>query len=68
MKRSAKPDPARKQQAGPPQPLPDPVDVVDGIPDRSTRSGKWVLVLLGAVFLAWVAFLVYNAVAGGIEQ
>lgn len=43
---------------------PEPVSVVDGIPDRSARPAAWKYVLLTAVLLGWVAFLMYCAVAG----
>jgi len=45
--------------------VPQPVDVVDGIPDRSLRPGRWKYVLIAVIFLAWVAFLVYCQLAGG---
>lgn len=44
-----------------------PVDVVDGIPDRSARRSAWKYVLLALVFLGWVAFLVYCHLAGNPE-
>jgi hypothetical protein len=43
---------------------PEPVDVVDGVPDRSPRPRGWKVLLLAAVFAAWVAFLIYCAAAG----
>ena len=43
---------------------PEPVNVVDGIPDRSTHSGTWAYLIVAAVFVAWVAFLVYCQLAG----
>lgn len=39
-------------------------DVVDGIPDRSSRRSAWKYLLLAALFLAWIAFLVYVLQAG----
>ena len=48
--------------------LPEPVDVVDGIPDRSKRPARWVYVVIGAVFVVWVVFLIYNAMVGGVES
>jgi hypothetical protein len=44
---------------------PEPVDAVDGIPDRSSNPAAWKYLLLAAIFLAWVAFLVYCQLAGG---
>lgn len=43
---------------------PQPVNVVDGIPDRSPSPAAWKYVLLAGVFVAWVAFLIYCAAAG----
>jgi uncharacterized membrane-anchored protein len=34
-----------------------PIDVVDGIADRSSRPAAWKYAALAAVFLAWVAVL-----------
>lgn len=42
----------------------NPVDVVDGIPDRSPRPATWKYILIGAIFAAWVGVLVYFLVAG----
>ncbi len=47
-----------------PPPAPAPVNLVDGVPDRSPRRHIWKYVLLAVIFLAWVAFLVYSALAG----
>ena len=47
-----------------PPPIPEPRDVVDGIPDRAARRPVWKYVLLAVIFLAWMAFLVYCAVTG----
>jgi len=46
--------------------LREPIDVVDGIPDRSPNAAWWKYVLLGAIFLGWVAFLVYVRIAGSL--
>ena len=46
--------------------VPDPVDVVDGIADRSARPRIWKYVVLGAVFIGWLCFLIWSAAAGGI--
>jgi hypothetical protein len=43
---------------------PAPVDVRDGIPDRSERRGRWPILVLLGVFLAWLGFLIYCAVGG----
>ena len=42
----------------------EPVDVVDGIPDRSQTRAKWKLVVIGLIFLAWTAVLVFIRIAG----
>ena len=53
-----------RERAHPPTALSEPVDVVDGIPDRSRRRGGWVLMLLAAIFLAWMAFLIAVKILG----
>jgi hypothetical protein len=51
-----------------PNPLPpEPIDVVDGIPDRAARTPRWRYVLLAAAGLAWVAVLIYCWLAGCVE-
>ena len=55
-KDDSKQDPAKR--------VPQGRDVVDGIPDRSARSPVWAYLLLAAVFLAWLAFLVYCQFGG----
>ena len=44
--------------------MPEPVDVIDGIPDRSPPASWWRYAVLLAVFAAWVAFLIYVRIAG----
>lgn len=41
-----------------------PVNVVDGIPNRSASLRAWKYILLAAVFGAWVGFLLYCRIAG----
>jgi len=53
----------RKSPNAAPQP-PEPVDVVDGIPDRSPTAPRWKLVVILLVFLAWVGFMLYVQFAG----
>ena len=48
-------------------PVPAPVGVVDGIPDRTNRPARWKLALLAAIFLAWVAFLAIVALTGTLR-
>lgn len=57
----------RKQHAArkPDQAQPaEPVDVVDGIPDRQADPPRWKLLALAGVFLAWIAFLLYCQLGG----
>jgi hypothetical protein len=42
---------------------PEAVNVVDGIPDRDERPGWWKYAILAALFLAWLGFLTYCALA-----
>jgi len=42
----------------------DPVDVVDGIADRTHNPRAWKYILLGAVFVLWLAFLIISAIVG----
>jgi len=59
--KGAKADEQKRKQKSP---LPEPVDVVDGVPDRSRRVAPWKYALLAAIFLAWLGFLIYCAAAG----
>lgn len=43
-----------------------PVDVTDGIPDRGGGRRTWLRVVLAAVFVGWLAFLVYCAFAARV--
>ena len=49
------------------RPAPEPVNMVDGIPDRSEHPAVWKYVLIAMLFAAWVAFLVYCQIAGGLH-
>jgi len=48
--------------------VPEPVDVVDGIPDRAAHRPMWKWVLIAAAFLAWLAFLIYCQLAGNLSS
>ena len=48
-------------------PVPAPVGVVDGMPDRTSRPARWKLAILAAIFLAWVAFLAIVALTGALR-
>ncbi len=61
-KRSAAESAETKDNA--PDPPPAPVNVVDGVPDRSPRRAVWKLLALLGAFVAWLAVLVYVAAAG----
>lgn len=61
---------SKKRKKSPPQadkndkPVPiDPVNVADGIPDRSENCRAWQYLVLGAVFAAWIAFMTYCQIA-----
>ena len=55
----------RKKERRSPEPDPhEPVDVVDGIANRRAAPKVWMFAVLAAVFVGWVAFLIYSAVAG----
>ena len=41
-----------------------PVDVTEGIPDRSPKGGRLRLLLLLLVFVIWIAVLIYIQIAG----
>lgn len=43
------------------------VQRVDGIPYRDANRPVWKYVAIGAVFVAWVAFLIYCQTAGAIK-
>lgn len=59
---------SKQTRATPPTPPPnEPIDVVDGIPDRAARAPWWRYALLAALGLAWMAVLVYCWLAGGVE-
>jgi hypothetical protein len=57
-----------KQTPAPPHsPPPEPIDVIDGIPDRAARAPWWRYALLVAAGLAWAAVLIYCWLAGRVE-
>ena len=47
-----------------PSPPPEPVNRIDGIPDRRERRPRWIYGALAAVFVLWLAFLAYVKLAG----
>ena len=46
----------------------EPVNRVDGIPDRSPRPALWKYVVLAVIFLGWLAFLMYAAMAAPVAH
>ncbi len=58
MSKQAKPNPTAA-----PQP-PEPVDVVDGMPDCSPTAPRWKFVVVLLVFVAWVGFMLVVQIAG----
>ncbi|MCD6377535.1 MAG: hypothetical protein J7L99_01650 [Planctomycetes bacterium] len=43
-----------------------PVDVIDGIPDRTSRPSWWKYAILAGIFLAWVGFLIACKIIGSL--
>jgi uncharacterized membrane-anchored protein len=41
------------------RPIPEPIDMDDGIPDRSSHRPAWKYLLVALIFLVWLAFLIY---------
>lgn len=54
-----KKEPAAPKPAAPEKKSPTPIDVVEGIPDRSATRPLWKYLLIAGVFLAWIGFLIY---------
>ncbi|MBN1553607.1 MAG: hypothetical protein JXA11_02595 [Phycisphaerae bacterium] len=44
-------------------PPPQPVNVVDGVPDAAENPSRWRLPLILAIFAGWAAFLIYCLLA-----
>ncbi len=44
--------------------VPEPIDVVDGVPDRSKNQAAWKYLLIALIFAGWVAFLIYCGITG----
>ena len=55
----------RKQPHHAEQPR-EPVNVVDGIPDRSPRPAAWKYVAILVGLLGWLGFLIYCQLAGNL--
>ncbi|MCK4623742.1 MAG: hypothetical protein KAV00_00385 [Phycisphaerae bacterium] len=45
---------------------PEPVDVIDGVPDRSGDPRPWKYIAVAAVFLAWISFLIICGIIGAL--
>ena len=57
--RRKSPSPRRQ---GPP--VREPVDVADGIPDRTSHPALWKYLVLALIFIAWLCLLVLCGIAG----
>lgn len=44
----------------------EPVDVIDGVPDRSGNPCSWKYIAVVAVFLAWIGFLIICGIIGAL--
>ena len=55
---------ARQKAPRPETRAPEPVDVVNGIPDRSASRPLWAYIVLALIFLGWLAFLVTCGIVG----
>ncbi|MCK5114326.1 MAG: hypothetical protein KAR11_06140 [Phycisphaerae bacterium] len=65
-KRKSSPHNDAKSAGKPQKQLPEPIDVVDGVPDHSpSRSRRYLLIVFG-LFALWIAFLVYCLLGGRI--
>lgn len=56
-------EPAKDPQAKTEEYRP-PMDVVDGLADREAKPPRWKYILIAAIYMAWVAFLIYCLLAG----
>ncbi len=56
-------EPAKDPQADS-QKIHPPVDVVDGLADRQAKPPRWKYILIAAIYVAWIAFLIYCLLAG----
>ena len=54
---------APRPRGHPPARPATPVNLIDGIPDCSVRPARWKYALIAAIFLVWLAFLIYCASA-----
>ncbi len=50
-------------ESGTQKPLPEPIDIVDGIPDHARNPSRRRLGVVLIVFVTWVAFLLYCLLA-----
>ena len=60
--------PPNKRRSAPDEKPAEPVDVIDGIPDRSAKRSWWKYTLLAMIFAVWLGFLIYCCLAGNVEQ
>ena len=52
----------------PAAPPPEPVDRIDGVPDRTARAVWWKYAIIAAIFAAWVACLICIKVYGSLDK
>lgn len=64
MSQQNKKQPAKKSKAAAKAPPTEPIDVVDAIADRHAQPPRWKLLVLGGLFVAWIAFMLYCQLAG----
>jgi hypothetical protein len=64
-KKKTSASPKAAKNARPTRPVPQPVNVVDGIPDHAETRSRWRLPILLLIFAAWLGFLLYCLLAGG---
>ena len=55
-------------ESGTQNPPPEPIDVVDGVPDNTRNPSRWRLGVVLIVFVVWVAFLLYCLLAARPEN
>jgi len=48
------------------KPVPEPIDVVDGIPDHCPSRSRRYLPIVFGLFALWIAFLLYCLLAGRV--
>jgi len=65
-KRTAKTNSVKPQAKQSSPPPPQPINVVDGVPDAAEKPSRWRLPLVLLIFAAWAAFLIYCLLAARV--